>query len=110
MTPHGFRAMARTILDEVLGFRPDFIEHQLAQRAIWLRLLPMRATCRVRSCSTSAAAALARRQDTRTGEPAARDLRPSAGLKGGSKGRSPLPAPAGDPRSVAPKGRLALPP
>ena len=41
MTPHGFRAMARTILDEVLGFRPDFIEHQLAQRAIWLRLLPM---------------------------------------------------------------------
>ena len=46
MTPHGFRAMARTILDEVLGFRPDFIEHQLAQRAIWLRLLPMRATCR----------------------------------------------------------------
>jgi len=31
MTGHGFRAMARTILDEVLGFRPDFIEHQLAQ-------------------------------------------------------------------------------
>lgn len=30
MTPHGFRAMARTILDEVLQFRPDFIEHQLA--------------------------------------------------------------------------------
>jgi integrase len=30
MTAHGFRAMARTILDEVLGFRPDFIEHQLA--------------------------------------------------------------------------------
>ena len=30
MTPHGFRAMARTILDEVLGLRPDFIEHQLA--------------------------------------------------------------------------------
>ena len=30
MTMHGFRAMARTILDEVLGFRPDFIEHQLA--------------------------------------------------------------------------------
>lgn len=27
---HGFRAMARTWLDEVLGFRPDFIEHQLA--------------------------------------------------------------------------------
>ena len=26
----GFRAMARTILDEVLGFRPDSIEHQLA--------------------------------------------------------------------------------
>jgi integrase len=30
MTGHGFRAMARTVLDEVLGFRPDFIEHQFA--------------------------------------------------------------------------------
>ncbi|MBN8502034.1 MAG: integrase arm-type DNA-binding domain-containing protein [Sphingomonadales bacterium] len=30
MTGHGFRAMARTMLDEVLGFRPDYIEHQLA--------------------------------------------------------------------------------
>jgi integrase len=30
MSGHSFRAMARTILDEVLGFRPDFIEHQLA--------------------------------------------------------------------------------
>lgn len=30
MTGHGFRAMARTILDEVLGVRPDYIEHQLA--------------------------------------------------------------------------------
>lgn len=29
-TAHGFRATARTILDEVLGFRPDHIEHQLA--------------------------------------------------------------------------------
>ncbi len=29
-TPHGFRATARTLLDEVLGFRPDYIEHQLA--------------------------------------------------------------------------------
>jgi len=29
-TIHGFRALARTILDEELGFRPDFIEHQLA--------------------------------------------------------------------------------
>ena len=29
-TPHGFRATARTILDEVLGFRPDIIEQQLA--------------------------------------------------------------------------------
>lgn len=27
---HGFRASARTMLDEVLGFRPDLIEHQLA--------------------------------------------------------------------------------
>jgi integrase len=30
MTGHGFRAMARTILDEVLQARPDYIEHQLA--------------------------------------------------------------------------------
>jgi integrase len=30
MSGHGFRAMARTILDEVLGFRADYIEHQLA--------------------------------------------------------------------------------
>lgn len=30
ITGHGFRATARTILDEVLGFRVDFIEHQLA--------------------------------------------------------------------------------
>lgn len=34
MTGHGFRAMARTVLDEVLHFRPDFIEHQLAHRVI----------------------------------------------------------------------------
>jgi integrase len=30
ITGHGFRATARTILDEILGFRVDFIEHQLA--------------------------------------------------------------------------------
>jgi integrase len=30
ITPHGFRAIARTLLDEVLGFRADLIEHQLA--------------------------------------------------------------------------------
>ena len=30
VTVHGFRATARTLLDEVLGFRPDYIEHQLA--------------------------------------------------------------------------------
>ena len=30
MTGHGFRAMARTIPDEVLEVRPDLIEHQLA--------------------------------------------------------------------------------
>jgi integrase len=30
VTGHGFRATARTILDEVLNVRPDFIEHQLA--------------------------------------------------------------------------------
>jgi len=29
MTGHGFRALARTILDEVLGVRVDLIEHQL---------------------------------------------------------------------------------
>lgn len=29
-TGHGFRATARTLLDEVLGNRPDIIEHQLA--------------------------------------------------------------------------------
>ena len=34
MTPHGFRAMARTILDEVLQVRPDFIEAQLAHRVL----------------------------------------------------------------------------
>lgn len=30
MTGHGFRAMARTIMDEVLQERVDLIEHQLA--------------------------------------------------------------------------------
>lgn len=30
VTPHGFRATARTLLDEVLGFPPHLIEHQLA--------------------------------------------------------------------------------
>jgi integrase len=30
ITAHGFRAMARTILDEELGYRVDWIEHQLA--------------------------------------------------------------------------------
>ncbi|KAB2924890.1 MAG: DUF4102 domain-containing protein [Candidatus Contendobacter sp.] len=30
MSGHGFRAMARTVLDEVLNFRPDIIEQQLA--------------------------------------------------------------------------------
>ncbi|VAX12494.1 Integrase, partial [hydrothermal vent metagenome] len=30
MSGHGFRAMARTILDEELGFEPHLIEHQLA--------------------------------------------------------------------------------
>lgn len=30
VTGNGFRATARTILDEVLGFRVDLIEHQLA--------------------------------------------------------------------------------
>ena len=30
MSAHGFRAMARTLLDEILGYRVDWIEHQLA--------------------------------------------------------------------------------
>ena len=30
MTAHGFRAMARTLLDEVLGYRVEWIEQQLA--------------------------------------------------------------------------------
>ena len=30
ITGHGFRAMARTLLHEVLGFAPEVIEHQLA--------------------------------------------------------------------------------
>ena len=30
MTPHGFRAMARTILDEVLNYKIEWIEQQLA--------------------------------------------------------------------------------
>ena len=30
ITPHGFRAMARTLLDEVLNYRIDWIEQQLA--------------------------------------------------------------------------------
>lgn len=30
VTPHGFRATARTLLDEVLGYRVDWIEQQLA--------------------------------------------------------------------------------
>jgi integrase len=32
MTAHGFRAMARTMLDEVLHYRVDWIEHQLAHQ------------------------------------------------------------------------------
>ena len=32
ITGHGFRAMARTILDEELEFRVDWIEHQLAHK------------------------------------------------------------------------------
>ena len=32
MTGHGFRAMARTILDEVLGYRIELIEQQLAHK------------------------------------------------------------------------------
>ncbi|MDD5268437.1 MAG: site-specific integrase [Methylococcales bacterium] len=50
MTAHGFRATARTILDEVMGIRVDFIEHQLAhavkdpQRESLLRDRPLART------------------------------------------------------------------
>ena len=33
ITAHGFRAMARTILHQELGVKPEVIEHQLAHRA-----------------------------------------------------------------------------
>ena len=48
MTAHGFRATARTILDEVLGFRPDFIEHRLPTRCgtPTTRLTTARPICR----------------------------------------------------------------
>lgn len=32
ISPHGFRAMARTVLDEELNFRVDWIEHQLSHQ------------------------------------------------------------------------------
>ena len=32
MSGHGFRATARTMLEEVLGYRPELIEHQLAHQ------------------------------------------------------------------------------
>lgn len=32
MTGHGFRAVARTLLDEDLEFEPHIIEHQLAHK------------------------------------------------------------------------------
>jgi hypothetical protein len=36
MTTHGFRTMARTILDEVLVFRADFVEHHTPMRYVTL--------------------------------------------------------------------------
>ena len=67
---------------------------------------------------TPATAALARQSVSSAGDPwaeavtvrrsAVRTRSAGARALGGSKGRSPSPAPAGDPRSVAPKGRLAL--
>jgi len=32
MSGHGFRAIARTLLDRNLGFRPEVIKHQLAHQ------------------------------------------------------------------------------
>ena len=66
----------------------------LAQRAIWLRLLPMRATCRVRSRSTSAAGALARREGRRRASPppvTSARARASLGDRRGGVPRQPLP-------------------
>jgi len=34
MTPHGFRAMGRTMLEEILQVRPEIIEQQLAHRVL----------------------------------------------------------------------------
>ena len=70
---------------------------------------------------TPATAALARQSVSSAGDPwaeavtvrrsAVRTRSAGARASGGSKGAEhPSPAPAGDPRSVAPKGRLALPP
>ena len=107
----------------------------LAQRAIWFRFAPIRASSRVRSRSTAACATVqlrARPTDrrtrsdsvnpeeraftchsarsaslarifTHTSRPAPLMCRCRWG--GGQRGHSPPPAPAGDPRSVAPKGR-----
>lgn len=48
MTGHGFRAMARTMLDEVLGELVDLIEHQLAHQVkdVNGRAYNRTATCR----------------------------------------------------------------
>ena len=35
ITSYGFRAVARTLLHEVLGYEPDIIEHQLAHKVPW---------------------------------------------------------------------------
>ena len=109
-----------------------------AQRAIWLRLFPTRATCRVRSRSTSACATVqvcvrptARRTRSDSVKPAERALachsarsaslartftqtaRPGLMARrfrfGGHRGHSPPPASAGDSRSVAPRSKLAEP-
>jgi len=34
ITSHGFRAVARALLYEVLGYKPDIIEHQLAHKCL----------------------------------------------------------------------------
>ena len=106
----------------------------LAQRAIWFRFAPIRASSRVRSRSTSACATVqvrARPTDRRTRSdsvnPAERAFachsarsasrarifthtsRPALLMCrcrwGGQRGHSSPPAPAGDPRSVVSKGR-----
>ena len=78
--------------------------------------LPMRATFRVRSRSTAAvtvwrSAIRTRRREGKGGEAPARELRPRAGLRRGSKGgEAPLASPCRGPAKRGPKGYAGLGP